>query len=273
MIGVSFHSGGHVDKPLPWVIEHLAGIGYDAIEIVCGPKAHILTGEPLEPQLVQAKELLTRHGLVVSAINPYTQPPMVNFAKEDFDGCVARWNQLIDIAVALDATHVNFLPGWLADGDTAAWRLLIDALKALMPFAEEKGKWVAIHNHEANIIDSPDKCLRLIETVGSPNLKVLCDITNFYILGADIGEAIRRVGPHIVHVHLKGVIGKYPYNEFVVPGDERDEEPFAPLATALGEIGYDRYISAETFTRQRQDKCQVAYDLIAPGLAAQGLRS
>jgi len=272
MIGISFHSGGHVDKPLPWLIEHLAGIGYDAIEIVCGPKAHILTGEPLEPQLAQTKELLAKHGLVVSAINPYTQPAMVNFAKEDFDGCVARWSTLVDIAVALNATHVNFLTGWLSDGDTAAWRLLIDVLKALMPYAESQGKYLAIHNHEANIIDSPDKCLRLIEAVGSPNLKVLCDITNFYILGADIGQAIHRVGPHIVHCHLKGVMGKYPYNEFIVPGDERDEEPFEPFAAALGEVGYDRYISAETFTRLRQDKAQVAYDMMAPALAKLGLR-
>jgi sugar phosphate isomerase/epimerase len=272
MIGISFHSGGLVDKPLPWVIEHLAETCYDAIELVCGPEAHIRTGDPLEPQLEQAKELLKKHGLVVSTINPYTQPPLVNFAKQDFQGAVDRWSLLIDIAVTMGAPNANFLSGWLPDGDTAAWKLLIDALKALMPYAEEKGINLAIHNHEANIIDSPDKCLRLIEAVGSARLKVLCDITNFYILGGDIKQAIHRVAPHIVHVHLKGAVGKYPYNRFVAPGDEEDEQPFAPLAEALGEIGYDKYISVESFTHLRADKAVVAYKLISEGLRAQGLR-
>ena len=272
MIGISFHSGGHVDKPLPWVIEHLAGIGYDAIEIVCGPEAHIRSTEPLESQLTQARALLAQHGLRVAAINPYTQPPLVNYAKDDFEGAVARWSWLIDIAVDLGSPTVNFLPGWLPDGDRPAWELLIKALVALMPYAEAKGVNVAIHNHEANIIDAPDKCLRLIEQVASPRLKVLCDITNFYILGSDVGQAVRRVAPHIVHCHLKGVVAKYPYNEFLVPGEAGDELPFTPFAAALGEVGYEGCISVEAFKHMRQDKARVAYDMMSAGLSSLGLR-
>ena len=33
MIGISFHTGGFVDKPLTWVLEHLAKVGYDGVEI------------------------------------------------------------------------------------------------------------------------------------------------------------------------------------------------------------------------------------------------
>ena len=272
MIGISFHSGGFVDKPFPWAVEHLASVGYDAIEIVCGPEAHIRTGEPLEPQLEQARGLLEKHGLQVSAINPYTQPAMVNFAKEDFEGAVDRWRLLVDIATALGSRNVNFLPGWLPDGDRVAWELLIRVLKELMPYAGERGINLAIHNHEGQIIDSPDKCLRLIEAVGSPNLKVLCDITNFYILGADIAEAVHRVGPHVVHCHVKGVVGKYPVNEFLVPGEEGDELPFGEFASALGDVGYDQFISVEVFQFMRQDKAQIGYDLMSAGLRSLGLR-
>ncbi|MCD6520487.1 MAG: hypothetical protein J7M05_11265, partial [Anaerolineae bacterium] len=90
MIGISFHSGGFVDRPLSWVIDHLAGIGYDAIEIVCGPQAHIRTGEPLDSQLEEARQKLQETEMSVAAINPYTQPALVNFAQEDFTGAVAR---------------------------------------------------------------------------------------------------------------------------------------------------------------------------------------
>ena len=272
MIGISFHSGGFVDKSLPWVIEHLAGLGYDAIEIVCGPEAHIRTGDPLEPQLEQTKGLLAKHGLQVSAINPYTQPPLANFAQEDFEGAVARWSLLVDIAAEMGSPNVNFLPGFLPDGDRVTWQVLIKALKELTAYGEEKGVNLAIHNHEGLTIDSPDKCLRLIDAVGSPKLKVLCDITNFYILGADVAQAVRRLGPYIVHCHLKGVIGKYPFNTFYPPGEEGDELPFDAFASALGEVGYDRYISAECFKQQRQEKAQIAYDMMSTRLRALGLR-
>jgi len=197
----------------------------------------------------------------------------VNYAREDFDGAVARWSWLVDIAVALGSPNVNFLPGWLSDGDQPAWELLIRALKALMPYAEQKGVNIAIHNHEANIIDAPDKCLRLIEAVGSPRLKVLCDITNFYILGSDVAQAVRRVGPYIVHCHLKGVVGKYPFNEFLVPGEEGDELPFDPFAAALGEVGYSGCISVESFKWMREDKAQLAYGMMSERLRALGLRN
>ncbi|GEM_PF-671248 len=272
MIGISFHSGGHVDKPLPWVIEHLGAIGYDAIEIVCGPEAHIRTGEPLEPQLEQAKRLLSQHKLAVSAINPYTLPPLVNLAKEDRNKAEGFWTLLMDIAAELGSPNVNFLPGWLSDGDAEAWKLLIDVLKTLTKRAEEKRINLAIHNHEGMIIDSPDKCLLLIEQVGSPNLKVLCDITNFCILGGDIRQAVQRVAPYIVHCHEKGVRGKYPFAQFIVPGEKGDELDFDAFATALAEVGYARYISVEGFDWQRQDKAQVAYAMMSRRLHALGLR-
>jgi sugar phosphate isomerase/epimerase len=122
------------------------------------------------------------------------------------------------------------------------------------------------------IVDSPDKCLLLIEQVGSPRLKVLCDITNFYILGADLRQAVQRVGPHIVHCHLKGVKGRYPFNRFIVAGEEGDEMDFDTFAVALAEVGYGRYISSEGFSWQRPDKAQIAFDMMSARLRALGLR-
>jgi sugar phosphate isomerase/epimerase len=272
VIGISYHSGGLVDKPLPWVIEHLAGIGYDGIEIVCGPEAHIRTGDLLAPQLEQARTLLAQAGLKVAAINAYTQPAMANFGQQDHDEAVRRWSLLVDIAVELCSANVNFLPGWLPEGDQKTWEILIAVLVDLAPYAEERGVNLAIHNHEGQIIDSPDKCVRLIDAVGSHRLKVLCDITNFYILGADVKQAVHRVGPYIVHCHQKGVVGRYPFNRFIAPGAEGDELPFDAFATALAEVDYHQFISVETFTWQPADKTQVAYDLISSHLRALGLR-
>ncbi len=272
MIGISLHSGAFVDKQLPWVIEHLGSLGYDGIEIVCGPTAHIRTGEPLEPQLDDAKRLLAENNLKVAAINPYTHPSMAPSAKQDRVETIAFWSQLMDIAVELGARNVNFLPGWLPDGDREAWQILIDVLKPLAKRADGMGLNLAIHNHEGQIVDSPDKCLLLIEQVGSPALKVLCDITNFHILGGDVAQAVERVGPYIVHCHEKGVKGKYPFNEFIVVGDEGDELPIDDFYAALGRLGYDAYVSMEGFSWMRDDKAVIAYNAMSERLRALNLR-
>ncbi|MCS6861681.1 MAG: sugar phosphate isomerase/epimerase, partial [Abditibacteriales bacterium] len=254
--------------------EHLHAVGYDAIEIVCGPKnAHIITAEPLPPQIEATRELLQKFPLQVAAINPYSAPALANRAKEDPASAEAFWGQLLEIAVALEAPTVNFLPGWLPDGDAATWKVLVDILKKLTRRAEALGVNLAIHNHEGHVIDAPDKCLVLIEHVGSPRLKVLCDITNFHILGSNVRWAVQRLAPHIVHCHEKGVRGKYPFAQFLVPGEDGDELDFDAFAAALGEIGYDRFISVETFSHMREDKARIAYEMMSQRLKALGLRA
>lgn len=270
MIQISFHAGGFIDKPLPWVIEHLAGLGYDAIELMAGPQAHLRPDEATPESLSELKALLAEHGLIPAAINPYTVKPLTNMAQEG--GEQEFYRKLIDIAVAVGAPTVNFLSGWVADGDTAGWRLLIKALRPLLRYAEERGVCMSIHNHEANLLDAPDKCLLLIERMGSPNLKVLFDVTNFHILGCDIPWCVRRLGPHIIHCHLKGVLGKYPFNHFLVPGEPGDQLDFEAFARALGEVGYQRAISVEVFSWMRPDKARIAYDMMSQRLAALGLR-
>ncbi|NPV07841.1 MAG: sugar phosphate isomerase/epimerase [Anaerolineae bacterium] len=271
-IGVSFHSGGLVDSPFDEVIRRLARAGYDAVEIVCGPEAHLRTAEPLGPQIERARGLLEETGLAVSAINPYTAPALVNYARDDLDGALGFWGSLLQIAYELGSRNVNFLPGWLPEGDTAAWKLLIEVLRRLCEMAEKLGVNLAIHNHEAHIIDAPGKCLVLMDHVGSDRLKVLCDITNFHILGSDIGDTVRLLGPHIVHCHLKGVRGRYPYQEFLVPGEEGDELDVDGFVEALVRIGYRGYISVECFRWMRADRPELGCATVAGSLRRVGTR-
>lgn len=270
MIGISFHTGGFQDKPLPWVARHLSALGYDALEIVCGPTAHIRTSAPLEPQIATVRKLLAETGLGVAAINPYGVKPLPQYAEEA--DSYEFYCKLIDIAAALEAPTVNFLPGRFPDSCASAWRKIVETVKPLLHYAGEHGINLTIHNHENMVLDTPEKTRLIIEQVGLPNLKSLCDITNYYILGSDVTEAVERVGPWTIHCHLKGVVGKFPYNHFVVPGEGPDEFPFDEFAAALGSIGYSGCISVETFSFWREDKAKIAYDMISSRLSALGLR-
>ena len=157
-------------------------------------------------------------------------------------------------------------------GDAFAWRLLVDVLKPICRRAEELGITMNIHNHEATTIDASPKVTLLIEHVGSDALKSLNDITNFYHLGEDIAEVTEKLGHLTAHCHVKGVTGMYPYSTFLIPGEAGDELDFRTFAASLGKVGYDKYISVETFPHMRMEKAQIAHDMMAETLKELGLR-
>ena len=273
MIGISYHAGGMKDLPLKQVVGILAEVGYDAIEMMCGPEAHIPSGEVNGALLKEIRTMTEAHGLKVSVINPFTGKGLYPLALEDKQNATDHYALLQDVAVALGARGVNFLTGYGGDkGDAFAWRLLVDVLKPICRRAEELGITMNIHNHEATTIDASSKVTLLIEHVGSDALKALNDITNFYHLGEDIAAVTEKLGPLTAHCHVKGVTGMYPYSTFLIPGEEGDELDFRTFAETLGKVGYANYISVETFPHMRMEKARIAYEMMAGTLQELGLR-
>jgi len=273
MIGISYHAGGMRDRSLQEVVKILSDVGYDAVEMMCGPEAHIPSGEVTDALLREVKAMVDDHGLKVAVVNPFAGPGLYQLALEDKQRAVDHYSLLQDVALFLEAGGVNFLTGYGGEkGDSFAWRLLIDVLKPICERAESLGLTMNIHNHEATTIDAPDKVTLLIDHVGSPALKLLNDIANFYHLGSDIAEVTARLAPVTVHCHVKGVKGMYPYSTFLIPGEEEDELDFRTFAEALGQAGYDRYISVETFPHMRMEKARIAHDMMSSTLRELGLR-
>ena len=273
MIGISYHAGGMKDLPLKQVVGILAEVGYDAIEMMCGPEAHIPSGRVNRALLKEIRTMTEDYGLKVSVINPFTGKGLYPLALEDKQNATDHYALLQDVAVALGARGVNFLTGYGGDkGDAFAWRLLVDVLKPICRRAEELGITMHIHNHEATTIDASSKVTLLIEHVGSDALKALNDITNFYHLGEDIAAVTEKLGPLTAHCHVKGVTGMYPYSTFLIPGEEGDELDFRTFAETLGKVGYANYISVETFPHMRMEKARIAYEMMAGTLQELGLR-
>ncbi len=273
MIGISYHAGGMKDLPLKQVVGILAEVGYDAIEMMCGPEAHIPSGRVNSALLKEIRTMTEDHGLKVSVINPFTGKGLYPLALEDKQTATDHYALLQDVAVALGARGVNFLTGYGGDkGDAFAWRLLVDVLKPICRRAEELGITMHIHNHEATTIDASSKVTLLIEHVGSDALKALNDITNFYHLGEDIAAVTEKLGPLTAHCHVKGVTGMYPYSTFLIPGEAGDELDFRTFAETLGKVGYANYISVETFPHMRMEKARIAYEMMAGTLQELGLR-
>lgn len=267
---ISFHGAGYFSTPFEEIVTRLAAVGYDGIEPMCGPEAQLKPDELTDGDRRATKALIVDAGMEVAVLTPYRVQPMANMAK---NGEVELfYRKLMDLAADLDAPSVNFLSGFLPTGDRDGWVTLIDTLKPLTRYGESIDVCLSIQNHEASILDTPNKCNLLIQHVSSPNLKLNFDATNFHILNYDVASAVELTAPHLIHCHLKGVKGMYPYNQFIVPGGEGDQMDFEKLAKAFGKVGYTRFISVETFPYMRDDKDVVAYRMVSSTLEKLGLR-
>jgi len=103
---------------------------------------------------------------------------------------------------------------------------------------------VLLHENEKDIYgDTPERCLDIVESVGSPALKLAWDSANFVQVGVarpfDQGYALLR--PHLEYLQVKDALAG---SGVVVPAGEGDGELRETL-TALRDDGYTGFASLE----------------------------
>lgn len=86
-----------------------------------------------------------------------------------------------------------------------AWRDLVDALRIALESAEAAGVTLAVEPEPGNVIDGAPKARRLLDEIGSPQLKIVIDPANLIPddTGAILDEAFALLGPDIVLAHAK----------------------------------------------------------------------
>jgi len=113
-----------------------------------------------------------------------------------------RW---IDVSVALGAPYMRVFAGPVPDGHTeeeaVAW--CIAGLKAIAPYAEERGVIIGLENH-GGITSTAEQVLRIIEGVDSEWVRVNLDVGNYR---GDPYREIEETVPYAVSVHAKPAIG------------------------------------------------------------------
>ena len=116
-------------------------------------------------------------------------------------------------------------------------------MRALADAAELAGV-VLLHENEKDIYgDTPERCLDIVETVGSPALRLAWDSANFVQVGVahpfDDGYALLR--PHLEYLQVKDA--RSATGE-VTPAGEGDGQVLETL-TALRDDGYTGFASLE----------------------------
>lgn len=101
-------------------------------------------------------------------------------------------------------------PGLTVDiHSEAALELFIDAVRPLVPCAEEAGVPLAIEPVASHIVNTPERMARVLDALRSDSVRVILDAVNLLTpencneADAVIEEAIRRFGDRVSVLHMK----------------------------------------------------------------------
>ncbi|MDA0712102.1 MAG: TIM barrel protein, partial [bacterium] len=97
-----------------------------------------------------------------------------------------------------------------------AWDQLLASLRSLMPALEKNGVMAVMETHLVSILRNPEACREMVNTIGSPNLRLVMDYVNHfetlqhvYNNRERLDHIFKEMGPYAPVLHIKDIaIGK-----------------------------------------------------------------
>ena len=123
------------------------------------------------------------------------------------------------------------------------WATVVKNLKTISKYAEKKGKQICmepLNRFETDFINTVDQALKMVKDVGSPALKVHLDTFHMNIEEKCQGEAIRKAGKLLGHIHACGSDRGTPGNDHI---------GWDCIAKALKAVKYNGDVVIESFTK------------------------
>jgi hydroxypyruvate isomerase len=215
--------------------KHCREIGLEAIEGISSKDY------PAVRKLGLKISLVSSHGFKNGPFNPANHKM-----------CVEKLRASIDLAVEVGCPSVITFTGMREDGitDEQGAKNCVDCWKSVIGYAEKKGINLCLEHlnsrdgshpmkgHPGYFGDDVDFCVKLIERVGSPNMKLLFDIYHVQMMNGDV---IRRIGQYkdvIGHYHTAGNPGRGEL-------DDTQEINYPPIMKAILATGYKGFVAQE----------------------------
>ncbi|MDB5522306.1 MAG: sugar phosphate isomerase/epimerase [Rhizobium sp.] len=235
--------------PLGDVIERIAAIGYDGIEIgAASPHAYpdYLNAERRR----EIRHTLEANGLALASMLPAPGGgPGFNAASplpEERANTIDQYRKVVDLCADLGGSTVLYVAGWQVFGTSRAqaWAWSREALIQIADAAATRGVTIAIEptSADSNLIDSCDDAMQLMTQVGKPNVKLMFDTYHVIYRNEVSTDYIKRMGKDLHHVHLADVNraapsdnGKADYRAIIKELRKQDFQGYVTM-----EIGFDR---------------------------------
>jgi len=242
---LGYSTWGMPKVPVNKALEHLAGLGFDGVELTVIPGYTTELSKLNGIERKRIRQLLEKHHMMLPAIAAHSSLLFDDLATHKAN--VARLKGAVDLAVDLAQEDimpvVNTTPGDRAEEWDAVLDLLVERTRELVEYAESRRVTIAMEPHVGSVINTPEKMLQLLGLVGSPYLKVNFDISHFDIIGLSIEDTIAKLAPHTAHTHVKDQRGHVPNFEFLIPGE--GDFDYVSYLKAMQAHGYDGFITIE----------------------------
>jgi D-psicose/D-tagatose/L-ribulose 3-epimerase len=254
------------------LFEHVAGLGFDVLEICIEDPALIDTD--------QVAAAAREAGAGVNVCGAFGPNRDVSSDDPDVRRQGAEYlNTCIDIAAAVGSELVSG-PMYSATGKTRLLpddaraqqrELAADGLRAAADYAAERDVRLAIeplNRFETDLVNTVRQGLDLCEAIGRDNAGLLLDTFHMNIEEKRIGDALRLAGDRLFELHACE-------NDRGTPGD--GHVAWSEVCDAVVDLGFDGLIAIESFTPEIEEIARAVsmWRPVADGgdaLARDGLR-
>jgi len=242
---LGYSTWGMPDVPIETIISHLAGLGFDAVEIGVLPRFNTALAKLDSAERKRIPHLLRDHKLKLSAVSSYLD--MMEQNADAFASNHKYVQDTIDLAVewAQDGKPPVVISGFggrPGDLDTQL-NQLVERLDALGRYAESRGVTLAFEHHVGAAVETPEQVISIMERVTSPAVRLNFDISHFNVVGIPIEESVAKMMPYTVHTHVKDELGLSPNHQYLIPGE--GEFDYIRYLQSMQAHGYTGFVSTE----------------------------
>ncbi|HZK05505.1 MAG TPA: sugar phosphate isomerase/epimerase family protein [Actinomycetaceae bacterium] len=195
-------------------------------------------------QRAKAKSMLADAGIKLSAVGSDLGKIQID---DDFAPHLERTKHGMDVAHEFGCTNMRtfsfFMPEDLDPDEYYKHRdVVLDRLGQMVAVAKDAGVML-LHENEKDIYgDVPERCVDLIQSLGSDNLGLTFDPANYVQCGIrPADEALPQVREWTRYVHIKDAKSS---DNSVVPAGEGDGQ-VKEVLDSLRNTGYDGFLSVE----------------------------
>jgi len=248
-----FEGGLEAEKPIAEAMQEAKDLGFDAIELAVASQG-ILTNHATQAQCEDIVASAQKIGIEISSVasgeswtcsptanDPEHRAKIIDFTRKALQ--VTRWLGTDAYLFVPGAVDVFFLP----DAEVIAYDVCYEraskAAKQILPAAEETGVAICIENVWNKFLLSPLEMRDFIDSFNSKMVGAYFDVGNVLLTGYP-EQWIRILAERIKRVHVKDFKLSFGTAEGFVDMLEGDVN-FEAVKEALGQIGYDGYVTAE----------------------------
>ena len=231
--------GDEIDPDPAVQVAVLKALGASHIEVRSAWGTNVVDLD--DDQLGALAALFTREGMAVSAVaSPIGKVDVALDAELE----VGRLRRIIRVAHALNTPNIRVFSFFRAAGVPVESIRddVMTRMRLLADLAEKEGV-VLLHENEKDIYgDTPERVLDLVESVGSPALRLAWDNANFVQIGVrPFSDGYAMLRPYLDDLQVKDAVAA---TGAVVPAGQGDGQLVETL-TALRDDGYTGFASLE----------------------------